>query len=79
MPPRAPIKITGIGTSTPRPSSDWFRFGLVVQRTKVYKTEFDIQRGFLVGVAYKDASFTTYVFNPDASKPTVVLGASLAF
>jgi hypothetical protein len=58
---------------------DWFRFGLVVQRTKVYKTEFDIQRGFLVGVAYKNASFTSYVFNPDASKPTVVLGLSLTF
>jgi hypothetical protein len=58
---------------------DWLRFGLVVQRTKVYKTDFDIQRGFLVGFAYKNASFTTYVFNPDASKPTVVLGASLSF
>jgi len=57
----------------------WLRLGLVVQRTKVYQTEFDIQRGFLVGVAYRKASFTTYVFNPDAGKPTVVLGLSLAF
>ena len=58
---------------------DWLRLGLVVQRTKVYQTEFDIQRGFLVGVAYKNATFTTYVFNPDASQPTVVLGATLSF
>ena len=58
---------------------DWLRLGLVVQRTKVYQTEFDIQRGFLVGLAYKNATFTTYVFNPDASQPTVVLGATLSF
>ena len=58
---------------------DWLRLGLVVQRTKVYETEFDIQRGFLVGLAYKNATFTTYVFNPDASQPTVVLGATLSF
>jgi hypothetical protein len=59
--------------------TEWFRFGFVVQRTKVYQTEFDIQRGFLVGFAYKKATFTTYVFNPDADKPTVVLGVGVSF
>jgi hypothetical protein len=29
---------------------DWCRFGLVVQRSKAYETEFDIQRGFFAGV-----------------------------
>ena len=58
---------------------DWFRFGLVVQRTKLYQTDFDIQRGFLVGFSYKRVDFTTYVFNPDASRPTVVLGVGLSF
>lgn len=58
---------------------DWFRFGLVVQRTKLYQTDFDIQRGFLVGLAYKRLDFTTYVFNPDASRPTVVLGLGFSF
>ena len=28
---------------------DWFRFGLVTQRTRVYQTDRDIQRGLLVG------------------------------
>jgi len=60
-------------------ASDWLRLGFVVQRTKTYQTEFDIQRGFLVGLAWKKASFTTYVFNPDADKPTVVLGLSVDF
>jgi hypothetical protein len=58
---------------------DWFRAGLVVQRTKLYQTEFDIQRGFLVGFTYKKAGFTAYVFNPDASQPTVVLSVGLDF
>ena len=47
---------------------DWCRFGLVVQRTKVYQTEFDIQRGFFVGVSYRRADVTAYVFNPDADR-----------
>jgi hypothetical protein len=58
---------------------DWCRFGLVVQRTKVYQTEFDIQRGFFVGVSYKGLDVTAYVFNPDANRPTVVLGVGLGF
>jgi hypothetical protein len=58
---------------------EWLRVGFVVQRTKVYQTEFEIQRGFLVGVAYKSASFTSYVFNPDADQPTLVLGLVLDF
>ena len=58
---------------------DWFRFGVVVQRTKLYKTEFDIQRGFLAGVSFKRVDFTTYVFNPDASRPTIVLGLAVRF
>ena len=58
---------------------DWFRFGLVVQRTKLYETDFDIQRGFLIGLSYKKVDFTTYVFNPDASRPTIVLGLGVRF
>jgi hypothetical protein len=58
---------------------DWFRFGMVVQRTKLYETDFDIQRGFLMGFSYKTANFTTYVFNPDASRPTIVLGLGASF
>lgn len=58
---------------------DWLRLGLVVQRTRVYQTEFDIQRGLLLGVSWKKAYFTTYVFNPDAGKPTVVLGLGIDF
>ena len=56
----------------------WSRFGLAVQRTKVYQTEFDIQRGFFAGFSYQRAEVAAYIFNPDAS-PTVVLAVSVGF
>jgi hypothetical protein len=59
--------------------AEWVRFGLVTQRTRVYHTDRDIQRGLLVGFSYKKLSFTAYVFNPDESRPTLVLAAGLQF
>jgi hypothetical protein len=32
-----------------------------------------------VGVAYKGANLTAYVFNPDASRPTVVVAVGAGF
>jgi hypothetical protein len=58
---------------------DWFRVGLVTQRTRVYKTDRDVQRGLLVGFSYKDLEATTYVFNPDDSKPVVVISVGVSF
>jgi hypothetical protein len=58
---------------------DWFRFGLVTQRTKVYETDRDIQRGLLFAFTIKKLDVATYVFNPDESDPTVVLGVSFRF
>ena len=58
---------------------DWLRFGMVTQRTRTYHTDRDVQRGVLVGLSYKRLSFTTYVFNPDESRPVVVLSASVSF
>jgi hypothetical protein len=58
---------------------DWLKLGMVTQRTRAYHTDRDIQRGFLVGLSYKQVSLTTYVFNPDESKPTVVLAVGVTF
>jgi len=58
---------------------EWCRFGLVVQRSKAYKTEFDIQRGVFLGVSYKRVDVTAYVFNPDASRPIIVVGVGVSF
>lgn len=58
---------------------DWFRFGLVTQRTRAYKADRDIQRGLLAGFSLNRLDLTAYVFNPDESKPTVILAAGLHF
>jgi hypothetical protein len=58
---------------------EWLRFGLVTQRTRAYQSDRDIQRGFLVGLSYKRITFTMDLFNPDESKPTIVLAAGVQF
>ena len=58
---------------------DWFRFGLVGQRTRAYQTDLDIQRGLLVGFTYKEIDFTTYAFNLDRDKPTWVFSVGVGF
>ena len=46
---------------------EWLRFGLVSQRTLVYQSERDIQRGFFVQVKYRKVTLGVYDFNPDDS------------
>jgi len=58
---------------------EWFRFGMVTQRTRVYQTDRDIQRGVLAGFSFKKVSLTAYVLNPDEDKPAFVLAAALTF
>jgi hypothetical protein len=58
---------------------DWFRFGLVVQRTKAYETDLDIQRGLLAGFSYEPVDFTVYVLNMGWDTPTVVLSLGFEF
>src|SRR6476620_9349622 len=58
---------------------DWFRFGLVTQRTRLYHTDRETQRGVLVGVSFKKIDLTTYVLNPDESEPTVVVAVGFHF
>jgi hypothetical protein len=56
---------------------EWFRFGMVTQRTRLYKSDRDVQRGVLAGIRYRKVECTAYVLNPDESRPTFVL--ALAF
>lgn len=62
---------------TVAPGENW-RAGLVVQRTRVYETEFDIQRGILAGFSWGRLDVTAHVFNPDDS-PTVVIAVGASF
>jgi hypothetical protein len=58
---------------------EWFRFGLVGQRTRAYQTDVDIQRGLLVGFSGRKLDVTVYVFNLDQGKPTYVFAVGLSF
>lgn len=58
--------------------ADWLRAGLVAQRTRLYKSDRDIQRGFLIGVSLSSISLGVYVFNPD-DDPTYIASIAVAF
>lgn len=58
---------------------DWLRTGLVTQRTRVYRTERDIQRGPLVGVSFSKVDTTFYLFNPGADDQLAVLSIGVSF
>ena len=64
-------------THSPR---EWFRAGLVAQKTKAYHTSLDVQRGFLVGMSHKKFNFTTsgvgglWVFAPELPSRTLSSG-----
>ena len=59
--------------------TDWLRLGLAAQRTRVYKTERDIQRGLAVGVSLRGISLGAYVFNPDDDDPTYIASVAVDF
>jgi hypothetical protein len=46
---------------------EWLRFGLVGQRTQVYQSDRDIQRGGFAQLIFKKVTAGVYVFNPDDS------------
>jgi len=58
---------------------EWLSVGLASQRTRVYHTGLDVQRGVFVGFTYKSLSLNVYVFNPDQATPTVVSSLAVGF
>jgi hypothetical protein len=58
---------------------EWWRIGLVTQRTRVHATDRDIQRGLIVGFAYRELDSAIYLFNPDDTKPLVVVAVTVGF
>lgn len=57
----------------------WLRVGGVAQRSKIFESNLDVQRGFLVGVNYKKFQFTTYVLNPGLSHSFVQFEVGATF
>ena len=59
--------------------TDWLWVGISGQRTKVYETDLDIQRGILVGAGFKSWEVTTYVYNLGFDDPFVLFTFSAFF
>ena len=58
---------------------EWFRAGLVSQRTRAYQTPLAVQRGLLIGFSHRHVNFTSYIFNAGWTDPTVVLALGFKF
>ena len=58
---------------------DWFRVGLAAQRTRVYASDREVQRGFVVGFTYKALDLSAYLFNPDDAAPTAIVAVAITF
>ncbi|MBL7854071.1 MAG: hypothetical protein JNL17_06725 [Cyclobacteriaceae bacterium] len=59
--------------------TDWLWVGISGQRTRLYQSDLDIQRGLLVGGGYKSWELTTYVYNIGLENPFVLLTLSATF
>jgi hypothetical protein len=57
----------------------WLQVGLVSQRTRVYHTSLNVQRGVLVGFTHKKVNFTANIFNFGWTTPTEVLSLGFTF
>ena len=58
--------------------TEWLRAGVVTQRTRVYQTNREIQRGLLVGFSFKRAEGTVYFFNPGADDHFTVVSIGIS-
>jgi hypothetical protein len=59
--------------------TDWLWFGISGQRTRVYQTELDYQRGLLIGGGLKSWELNTYFFNIDTDDPFILVNLSVGF
>jgi len=60
-------------------ATDWFRTGLVTQRTRANRPSLDIQSGLLVGLAFSKVTPTLYVFNPGSEDQFLVASMGVEF
>jgi hypothetical protein len=59
--------------------TDSLRAGVVTQRTRVYKTPRDIQRGVLVGANVSKVELAMYLFNPGSNDHFLVASIGVTF
>jgi hypothetical protein len=59
--------------------AEWFRLGLVLDRTKALGSSIDIRRGPLVGFKYKKVDLTTYWLSPGTRDGTFIFSVTVNF
>jgi len=59
--------------------TDWLWFGISGQRTRLYQTEVEIQRGLIVGAGLKQWELTSYLYNFDVDNPFFLVSLSIGF
>ena len=55
------------------------RAGMAYQRTKLYQSDFEVQRGIFAGYSFKKLTAGIYYFNPFAESNFVILSVSFDF
>lgn len=58
---------------------DWLWFGLSGQRTRLYQTDLEIQRGLMVGAGLKNWELTGYLYNLFFDEPFVIFTLSFNY
>ena len=59
--------------------ADWFRVGIVVERTQASGFSSDVRRGPLIGFKYKKVDLTTYWLAPGSDEATFVFAVTFNF
>jgi hypothetical protein len=59
--------------------NDWLWFGISAQRTRLYQTDLEVQRGLLIGGGYKSLELTGYLYNLGFDDPFVLITLSASF
>lgn len=59
--------------------TDWLWLGISGQRTRLYQTDVNIQRGFILGGGFKQWELTTYFYNLDVENPFFLVTLSVGF
>lgn len=59
--------------------ADWFRVGIVVERTQASGSNSDVRRGPLIGFKYKEVDLTTYWLAPGSDEATFVFAVTFNF
>lgn len=58
---------------------DWLWFGISGQRTKLYQTDVEIDRGLILGGSYKQVQITGYFYNPFTDDAFFMLALATEF